>query len=56
MKTAAPFAETAADRLAGSLAVALHAARAGVAMIRVHDVAETAQALALASAIEARRA
>jgi dihydropteroate synthase len=55
MKTAAPFAETAADRLAGSLAIALHAARAGVAMIRVHDVAETAQALAVASAIEGRR-
>jgi dihydropteroate synthase len=55
MKTAAPFAETAADRLAGSLAVALHAARAGVAMIRVHDVAETAQALAIDSAIDARR-
>jgi dihydropteroate synthase len=56
MRTAAPFAETAADRLAGSLAIALHAARAGVTMIRVHDVAETVQALAVASAIEGRRA
>jgi dihydropteroate synthase len=55
MKAAAPFAETAADRLGGSLAVALHAARAGVAMIRVHDVAETVQALAMDAAIEGRR-
>ena len=55
MKAAAPFADTAGDRLAGSLAVAHHAARAGVAMIRVHDVAETVQALAMDAAIEGRR-
>lgn len=54
MRAAAPSAETPAQRLGGSLAVALHAARAGVAMIRVHDVAETVQALAIASAIEGR--
>ncbi len=35
------------DRLPGSLALALHAAAAGVQMIRVHDVAPTAQALAV---------
>lgn len=48
-----PGAEAAADRLGGSLAIALHAARAGVAMIRVHDVAETVQALKITGAIEA---
>jgi dihydropteroate synthase len=40
-------AEQASDRLGGSLAIALAAARAGVAMVRVHDVRETAQALAV---------
>jgi dihydropteroate synthase len=39
------------QRLGGSLAVALAAARAGVAALRVHDVAETVQALAVARAI-----
>jgi dihydropteroate synthase len=38
-------------RLGGSLAAALAAARAGAAMIRVHDVAETRQALAVQAAI-----
>ena len=38
-------------RLAGSIAVALHAAGAGVAWLRVHDVAETRQALAVWRAI-----
>lgn len=33
------------SRLPGSLALALHAARMGCAFVRVHDVAETAQAL-----------
>ena len=33
------------DRLPGSLALALHGAGQGVAMVRVHDVAETVQAL-----------
>ena len=36
-----------AGRLPGSLAVALHAAAQAVQIIRVHDVAETVQALAL---------
>jgi dihydropteroate synthase len=40
------------ERLAGSLAVALHAAHAGAAIIRVHDVAATRQALALWAALE----
>ncbi len=39
------------DRLGGSLAIALHGARAGVAMVRVHDVRETAQALKVQAAI-----
>ena len=34
-------------RLPGSLALALHAASQGVQLVRVHDVAETAQALAV---------
>ena len=39
--------EAAADRLAGSLAAALAALDRGVQILRVHDVAETAQALAV---------
>lgn len=39
--------ETASARMPGSLAVALHAAAQGAQIIRVHDVAETVQALAL---------
>jgi dihydropteroate synthase len=38
-------------RLGGSLAVALIAAQVGVAAVRVHDVRETVQALAVAAAI-----
>jgi dihydropteroate synthase len=45
--------EPAADRLPGSLALALHAAIHGAAILRVHDVAATFQALALWSAVEA---
>lgn len=37
--------ETPAERLPGSVAVALAAAAGGAAILRVHDVAETAQAL-----------
>ena len=33
------------DRLEGSVATAVHAARAGAAMVRVHDVAATVAAL-----------
>ena len=43
--------ETAAERLAGSLAVALHGAGQGVHVLRVHDVAETRQALDLWQAL-----
>ncbi len=39
--------ETASDRMPGSVAVALHAAAQGAQIIRVHDVTETVQALAL---------
>ena len=44
------------DRLAGSLAGALACARAGVQFVRVHDVAETAQALAIERAIRGQPA
>jgi dihydropteroate synthase len=44
-------AEAAKDRLAGSLAVALHAAGQGAQILRVHDAAETKQALALWQAL-----
>ncbi|HEY1927254.1 MAG TPA: dihydropteroate synthase [Caulobacteraceae bacterium] len=44
------------DRLGGSIAVALTAAQAGAAMVRVHDVRETAQALIVEEAIREGRA
>jgi dihydropteroate synthase len=44
-------ADLAKDRMPGSVAVALHGAAMGVQILRVHDVAETAQALALWYAI-----
>lgn len=47
-----PAAARADDRLGASLAVALAGARAGVAMLRVHDVRETVQALALQAAVD----
>ncbi len=40
------------DRLAGSLAAALEAVRRGAAVVRVHDVAATVQALATARAMD----
>lgn len=40
------------NRLGGSLAVALHAAASGAAILRVHDVRETVQALKVSAAIE----
>lgn len=43
--------EPPAERLPGSLAVALHAAMGGAAILRVHDVGATAQALAVARAL-----
>jgi len=43
------------DRLGGSLALALAGARAGCAMVRVHDVRETVQALKVTQAIETAR-
>jgi dihydropteroate synthase len=46
-----PPAKLAQDRLAGSLACALKGADAGVAAVRVHDVAETVQALKVWRAI-----
>jgi dihydropteroate synthase len=44
-------ASSADRRLGGSIALALAAASTGAAMLRVHDVAETIQALAVAAAI-----
>jgi len=43
------------DRLGGSIAAALAGAAAGVAMVRVHDVRETVQALAVDAAIRGAR-
>jgi dihydropteroate synthase len=48
-----PTAKAANERLGGSIAAALAGARRGAAMIRVHDVRETLQALAVQAAIEA---
>lgn len=47
-------ASTAADRLPGSLAVALWARQNHVGMLRVHDVAETRQALTVWDALRAQ--
>ncbi|SEM75544.1 dihydropteroate synthase [Pseudorhodobacter antarcticus] len=44
-------ADLAADRVPGSIAVALHGAAQGAHILRVHDVAATAQALALWGAL-----
>ena len=51
LKAVDPTAVEATDRLGGSLAAALAGARAGVASVRVHDVRETVQALAVQAAI-----
>lgn len=48
-----PTATEAGDRLGGSLALALAAARRGARMVRVHDVRETVQALKLQAAVTA---
>ena len=48
-----PTATDPADRLGGSLALALEAARNGAAILRVHDVRETVQALAVQAAVAA---
>jgi len=50
-----PGAERAEHRLGGSLAAALAAARAGASVLRVHDVAQTVQALKVQQAIGAAR-
>lgn len=46
--------DEAAARMAGSLAVALHGAAQGAQILRVHDVKETRQALALWQALNTR--
>ncbi|MFT4913125.1 MAG: dihydropteroate synthase [Brevundimonas sp.] len=47
-----PSATEAGDRLGGSLALALAAARRGAMIIRVHDVRETVQALTVQAAVD----
>jgi dihydropteroate synthase len=51
-----PTAVDPRDRLGGSLAMALQGAAKGVAMLRVHDVRPTVQALQVAAAIRAASA
>ena len=53
IQTVDPTATDPADRLGGSLALALEAARRGAAILRVHDVRETVQALVLQAAVAA---
>src|SRR5215217_1137278 len=48
-----PLAGDAGNRLGGSIALALAGARAGVTAVRVHDVRETVQALAVQAAVNA---
>ena len=43
------------DRLYGSIGLAVHAALNGAAIVRVHDVGATADAVTMALAVEARR-
>ena len=50
-----PAADSAADRLGGSVAAAIAAAEGGARVLRVHDVAETAQALKVWRAIKDRK-
>ncbi|PLR20229.1 dihydropteroate synthase [Caulobacter zeae] len=50
-----PRAQDARDRLGGSLAVHLHGAACGVESVRVHDVREMSQALAVWKAIGAAK-
>ena len=49
-----PTATDPGDRLGGSLALALEAARRGAEIVRVHDVRETVQALAVQAALAGR--
>ena len=44
------------ERVAGSVAAAIRAVECGASVVRVHDVAETVQALRVAGAIRGRRA
>ena len=51
IQTVDPSATDPLDRLGGSLALALEAARRGAAIVRVHDVRETVQALKVQAAL-----
>jgi dihydropteroate synthase len=55
IKAVDPRGESASDRLGGSLAAALWGADRGAAVLRVHDVRETVQALEMRRALLARR-
>jgi len=55
LKAIDPSASDAADRLGGSLAAALAGADRGAAILRVHDVRETVQALKVRAAITGAR-
>ena len=48
-----PTALSPGDRIGGSIALALHAARMGAHAVRAHDVRETVQALAVQAALDA---
>ncbi|MBX9709374.1 MAG: dihydropteroate synthase, partial [Caulobacteraceae bacterium] len=48
-----PSAAEATDRLGGSIALVLEGARRGAAILRVHDVRETVQALKVQAAVAA---
>jgi dihydropteroate synthase len=51
-----PLAQAADGRLGGSIALAVAAARAGASAVRVHDVRETVQALAIDAALRGAEA
>lgn len=53
IQTIDPTATDPGDRLGGSLALALEGARRGASILRVHDVRETVQALAVQAAVAA---
>lgn len=55
IQTIDPSATDAGDRLGGSVALALEAARRGASIIRAHDVRQTVQAIAVQAAISASK-
>ena len=51
----ATSSSVASERIGGSIAAHLKSVQQGAAIVRVHDVAETVQALRVAAAIEAAK-